>query len=82
MVSLVETQAGLEYIGLAKNRIGPWESAKVLFDNIGRFPLTNEQADEHKNKERDREAAIQKNIKVIILIIIRPLLFRINNINK
>jgi len=61
---LIESTSGLEYIGLAKNQLGKWSDVKDWLDNIGKFPMTNEEVEEYRLKEKEREAAVQKNQKV------------------
>lgn len=60
---LIESSCCLESIGLAKNHLGKWNDVKDWLDNIGRFPMTPEEAEEHKVKEKEKEANIQKNLK-------------------
>ena len=61
---LIESASGLEYIGLAKNHLGKWSDVKDWLENIGKFPMTLEEVEEYRQKEKERELAIQKNQKV------------------
>jgi len=60
---LIESASGLEYIGLAKNHLGKWSDVKDWLENIGKFPMTLEEVEEYRQKEKERELAIQKNQK-------------------
>ncbi len=62
--ALLRTSSGLEYIGLGRNKLKAWEDIAEWFDGIGRFPLTPEELEQYREKEKEREAAIIKNNKV------------------
>jgi len=60
---LIETPSNIEFLGLAKNLINDWDELASFFSKIGRIPITPEEAELHKQKEKDRDAIIQKNLK-------------------
>ena len=57
----------MEYLGIAKNLLTKAEDVESFFKVIGRFPITQEEAEEHLQKEKERDAIIAKNQKVISL---------------
>jgi hypothetical protein len=68
LVPLLQSECNLEYLGFSRNKLECWEDVKPLLSLIGRFPLTQQQVDEVRAKEKEREAIITKNIKVLKLI--------------
>ena len=64
IVPLLRSDCNLEYIGLARNHLGGWNELAEWFDNMGRFPMTIEEVEQHREKEKNRDLAIQKNLKV------------------
>jgi len=64
-VPLLRSSSALEYVGLGRNQIKTWEDISEWFNGIGRFVLTPEELEQYREKEREREAAILKNNKVI-----------------
>ena len=70
LATLIESACCLEFVGLAKNRLGKWSDVENWFDNLGKFPITPEEAEEIKLKEKEREAIIQKNQKVLSSLIL------------
>jgi len=66
LTHLIGSESNLEYIGLAKNQLGSWADVESLFGQIGRFPLTQQQVEEYRLKEKERDAIIQKNLKAKI----------------
>ena len=64
--ALIETASGLEYVGLAKNRIGTWDDVKEWLEGFGKFPITLEEVEAYRLKEKEKEVIVQKNQKVVL----------------
>ena len=65
LLPLLKSESNIEYLGLSRNKLEKWEDIKPLISEIGRFPLTQAQIDEVRAKEKEKEAIIMKNAKVI-----------------
>jgi len=61
--ALIETSSGLEYIGLAKNHIGSWDDVREWLEGFGKFPITIEEVEAYRLKEKEKEVIVQKNLK-------------------
>eukprot|EP01017_Pseudomicrothorax_dubius_P002893 TRINITY_DN10263_c0_g1_i4.p2 TRINITY_DN10263_c0_g1~~TRINITY_DN10263_c0_g1_i4.p2 ORF type:complete len:150 (-),score=44.70 TRINITY_DN10263_c0_g1_i4:37-486(-) len=60
---MLEQNRTLEYIGLARNGIRSAEPLTDILNAIGRKPMSAEELEAYRNKEKDREAIIEKNKK-------------------
>lgn len=54
----------MEFLGLAKNNINSFDDIIEITQNIGKFLLSPEELEEYRNKERDRDAVVERNKKV------------------
>ena len=63
---LLRSSSALEYVGLGRNKLKSWDDIAEWFNGIGRFALSTEELEQYREKEKEREAAILKNNKVII----------------
>jgi len=61
--ALIETSSGLEYVGLAKNHLGSWDDVREWLEGFGKFPITNEEVEAYRLKEKEKEVIVQKNLK-------------------
>ena len=46
--------------------IGEWSDVSTFFSKIGRIFISPDEAEIHKQKEKDRDLIIQRNLKVRI----------------
>ena len=53
----------LELIGLAKCSVSSIEQMSGLVESIGKFIMNSDEIEDYKNKEKEREAIINKNLK-------------------
>lgn len=60
---MLEVNRTLEYIGLAKCKLQTAQAVK-LFEQIGRLPFPQEQAEPHQGKLKARDAILEKNKKL------------------
>jgi hypothetical protein len=48
---------------LAKNKLSKYDELIGLISNIGKFLMSNEELEEYRNKEKEKDAIIERNKK-------------------
>jgi hypothetical protein len=53
----------IEFLGLAKNKLGKFDDLSGLVANVGKFLMTAEEVEEYRGREKERDAIIERNKK-------------------
>lgn len=61
---MLQGNASMEFLGLARNGIQSFDELVGITQNIGKFLLSNEEYEEYKMKEKERDAVVDRNKKV------------------
>ncbi|KAM3127588.1 hypothetical protein pb186bvf_020293 [Paramecium bursaria] len=61
---MLANNASMEFLGLAKNQIQSFDELQGITQNLGKFLLSPEELEDYRNKEKERDAIIERNKKV------------------
>lgn len=63
LADLLDTNKTIEFLGLAKNEFG-LEEVKPLLNKLGKIDFPSDQVADHEKLIKERDTAIEKNLKV------------------